>query len=85
MWIRNNELAPRKLCLGAAFHFESALTRGALTAVLWMARLPFDYVIVANREDGLDWAEARLRASDIAFPPRLGVAAGRVRAPNLNE
>jgi len=65
-WIRENEAALRKLCLGAAFHFDSAVTRGALTAILWMARLPFEYVIVSKHHEGLEWAVTRLRDANIA-------------------
>ena len=69
-WIRRNDAALRKLCHGAAFYFDSALTRGALTAVLWMEPLPFNHMIVSSRHEGLKWAEDRLRAANIALPPQ---------------
>lgn len=60
-WIRQNYDSLAKLCVGAAFAFESMTARGTLTAVLWMAKLPFEYTIVKSMLDGQLWVSERLR------------------------
>jgi len=67
-WIKMNEDALRRLCIGAAFCFESALTRGALTAVLWMTKLPFEYTVLGNRQHATEWVHERLRNANMAIP-----------------
>ena len=60
-WIDRNKVALAKLCVGAAFAIDSAAARGVLTAVLWLARLPFEYTIVKSMHDAQIWTADRLR------------------------
>jgi len=67
-WIKMNEAALRKLCIGSAFCFASSLTRGALTAVLWMTKLPFEYTVLGNRQQAMEWVQERLHNANMAIP-----------------
>jgi len=62
-WIQLNSNALAKLCVGAAFAFESTTARGVLTAVLWMAKLPFEYSVVKSVLEGQLWITDRLRSA----------------------
>jgi ABC-type transporter Mla MlaB component len=42
-----------RLCIGAAFVITSKVIRGALTAILWLANLPFPMQIVSTRAEAL--------------------------------
>lgn len=58
--IRDHEAGFARYCLGAAFVIESALIRGALTAILWAQKLPYDHTVVGTRDDALTWLKAKL-------------------------
>ena len=60
-WIRSNNIIIGKLCVGAAFAIDSASARGALTAILWMEKLPFEYIVVKSVHEGQTWVAERLR------------------------
>ncbi|MBZ0120662.1 MAG: hypothetical protein K8H88_26955 [Sandaracinaceae bacterium] len=47
---------------GAAHVIGSALVRGILTAVYWLAPPPFETTIVATRQQAIEWAERKLAA-----------------------
>jgi hypothetical protein len=54
---------------GIAFVFDSALARGALQAVFWVAPPKHDYVIVSTMEEALGWARTRLTAGALSRVP----------------
>jgi hypothetical protein len=58
--IREHEAAFALYCNGAAFVIESALIRGALTAILWAQKLPYEHTVVSTRQDGLAWLATKL-------------------------
>ncbi len=58
--IREHEAGFARYCSGAAFVIESALIRGALTAILWAQKLPYDHTVVRTRQEGLVWLKAKL-------------------------
>lgn len=58
--IRDYEAGFARYCRGAAFVIDAPLIRGALTAILWTQRLPYDHVVVPTRADALAWIEPRL-------------------------
>lgn len=58
--IRDHEAGFARYCRGAAFVIDAPLIRGALTAILWTQRLPYDHVVVPTRADALRWLEGQL-------------------------
>jgi len=65
IWLRKNENSIAKLCVGAAFVIDSAASRGVLTALMWMTKLPYTYVIVKSTYEAQTWITERLRAAGI--------------------
>jgi hypothetical protein len=57
-----------ELCIGSATLARDALSRGALTAVLWLFKPPSPHQVVATPEEGVDWCIAKLQAAGIALP-----------------
>jgi len=58
----------RRLCLGTAFVFDSALMRGILTAVFWLRQPETQTRIFADIDEAVSWAgvlhvDARLRSN----------------------
>jgi hypothetical protein len=58
--IREHFAGFERYCAGAAFVIESALIRGALTAILWAQKLPYEHTVVGTREDALAWLTPRV-------------------------
>jgi hypothetical protein len=57
-----------ELCIGSATLARDALSRGALTAVLWLFKPASPHEVVATPEEGVDWCIAKLRAAGVALP-----------------
>ena len=53
---------------GVTFVFDSALVRGMFTALMWLTRMPTDYVITATLEESFAWARG---IQGDAFPERF--------------
>lgn len=64
-WVRLNEAVVGKLCVGAAFVLDTAASRGALTAILWLTKLPFEYVILKSIHEGQAWVRERLQRTGV--------------------
>ena len=62
-WMKDNFELLAQRGLGTVFIFDNALIRGALTAVLWISRMPTDYTIVASQSEADRWAHERLADS----------------------
>ncbi|HJL18674.1 MAG TPA: hypothetical protein RMH99_23635 [Sandaracinaceae bacterium LLY-WYZ-13_1] len=60
---RRDELARR--CVGGAFVITSPLIRGAMTAILWVAPMPFQHVIVSSAAEAEGWVRGRLQAEGL--------------------
>jgi hypothetical protein len=59
-WIQRNRPALRQLCKGAAFAMPGQIMRGALTAILWIAPLPFETHVTSVLADAERWVRERL-------------------------
>ena len=59
-WMKRHEEMMRGRTAGIAFVIESALVRGGLTAVLWLAPLPCPHVVVKTLDDAIVWCEQKL-------------------------
>ena len=68
-WLKTNRDALREHSCGTAFVIDSAINRFVLSAVFLIQRPPNPYVVVGTLNEGLDWAESRLRSSGIEVPP----------------
>jgi hypothetical protein len=69
-----------KLCVGSAVVVPNTLTRGALTAILWLWNPPLPLTSVATLELGCEWCFDRLDATGLVLPAsRFEVRKGLVR------
>ena len=59
-WMHAHEHTIRRNGRGTAFVIESALVRGALTAILWLQPLATEELVTASMDEALAWAEARI-------------------------
>lgn len=57
-----------RLCVGGGFAISSSLVRGAMTAILWLAPMPFEHVVVSTRGEAERWALERLRRAGLQAP-----------------
>jgi len=57
-----------ELCLGSATLARDALSRGALTAILWLFKPASPHQAVATPEEGVDWCIAKLQDAGVALP-----------------
>lgn len=57
--IRQHELGLARHCRGAAFVIDSAAIRGALTAILWIAPMPMDHVVLDSMGEAREWLRKR--------------------------
>lgn len=48
------------LCKGGAFVVTSSLIQGAMTAVLWLAPLPFPHKVFTDMKEATTWLRSRL-------------------------
>ncbi len=69
-WMRTHEERSARFCVGYAFVIQSALIRGALTAILWLAPMPAAHHVAASVAE----AEAFLRGKLDSAPSRTRVA-----------
>ena len=59
-------------CLvGVAFVMTSALVRGALTAIFWLARLSAPHVVRKTLPEALEWALAVAKTQELPLPAEL--------------
>jgi len=61
-WLREHRDVLRAFSLGTAFVIRSPVVRGVLTAILWVQPLEAPHVVVATRDEGLDWCRSRIAA-----------------------
>lgn len=65
-WMVAHQSSMTRWGVGTAFVFSSAVMRGALTAVLWLAPIPNGHFVTSTIEEALSWGEARLREARLA-------------------
>lgn len=58
----------KKLCVASATVVQSALARGALTAIMWVWKPAAPHRAVAHAAEGIDWCLERLAAESIPMP-----------------
>lgn len=78
-WLKQNRASIEKLSIGAVLVVESALMRGAMTAIGWVSQSPLDMTYVKNWEQATDAALGLLEKSYLptaGLRPRL-LEAGR--------
>lgn len=68
-WLKQNQSVIERLGAGTAFVLESAIMRGALTAVFWISPVPNGHVVTASVEEALAWARARLHDAPSTTAP----------------
>lgn len=82
-WLRRKDVQQysRTLCVGAASVLESALSRGALTALMWLWTPPMPLRPCATVDEGLDYCLGRLEAEGVP----LRRSAAEVRRDTLDR
>jgi hypothetical protein len=66
-WLRAHNEELRLCCVGTAFVFQSTLIRGAVTAVLWLQSLPYEYTLVATRYEAQAWCIKQLALAGVSL------------------
>lgn len=77
-WMKANEFDCRRYCAGFGFVLDSALVRGALTAILWLAPLPAEHIVCATVDEADKWLCQRLLDVGVIVPPLTGASKTRV-------
>ncbi len=70
-WMREHDALLKSVLAGAAFVMPSALVRGALTAIFWVAPLEAPHSVHARTEQALEWAIERARWAELPMDERL--------------
>ncbi|HEX3771641.1 MAG TPA: hypothetical protein VHV30_12275 [Polyangiaceae bacterium] len=70
-WLKQHRDVIERFSCGSAFVIKSAIVRGGLTAILWIAPIPGAHTVVATVAEAEAWALARLRDAGVTFgaPP----------------
>jgi hypothetical protein len=63
-WLHTHQREIRRACVGIDFAFPSRLSRGALTAVFWIAKPPVPYAMHATNRAALEGAISRVNLTD---------------------
>ena len=58
----------REMNLGMAFAMSSAMTRGVLTAILWLSPLPCPHAVRSDVAQAIEWAQGQLREGGVDAP-----------------
>lgn len=61
-WTRSNVERIRLYNRGVAYVADSAITRGSLTALFWLAKPVYQYVVLSTVEEAREWCTKRLQA-----------------------
>lgn len=67
-WQRQHREALALYSLGTSFAIDSAVIRGALTAILWVQPLPHPHFVATSLADAERWAVAQLLAAGLPAP-----------------
>jgi hypothetical protein len=67
-WLEANSMMIRTLNVATAFVVPSAVSRGVLTAILWIQPLPCPYALFETTPEALRWCGEKLSQAGIALP-----------------
>lgn len=70
-WMTANDEVLTAVLAGAAFVMPSALVRGALTAIFWVAPLKSPHSVHARLDQALEWAVERAKRAELPMSERL--------------
>lgn len=59
-FLNQNAVDLRLLCKGGAFVLTSSLMQGAMTAILWLAPLPFPHKTFTEMAEARAWLQSRI-------------------------
>jgi hypothetical protein len=68
-WLVTNKPNMERLCVGVALVFDSALVRGAMTALHWVAPAPMPMFYPATFEQAAQWCLGQLEQAGEAMGP----------------
>jgi hypothetical protein len=68
-WLKQHRDVIERFSCGSAFVIKSALVRGGLTAILWLAPIPGAHTVVGTVAEAEAWALGRLRDAGVALSP----------------
>jgi hypothetical protein len=71
--------------IGTATIFESALTRGIMTAIHWVSPPPHPFATVASVEEGLDYLNSCLMKAGLPVPSGMRVARVELAVRRLQQ
>jgi hypothetical protein len=74
-WLKQHRDVIGRFSCGSAFVIESAIVRGGLTAILWLAPIPGAHTVVATVAEAEAWALARLREAGVVVGRGPGTSA----------
>ena len=69
-WMKEYAPSLRANNAGIAFVIESAVVRGALTAILWLSPMPTSHNVVATVAQAEEWLAQLLANEGLSFPRR---------------
>ncbi len=58
-----------RLCKGAVQVAQSALVRGAITAIQWVTPPPYPHAVVASWPEAIAWIGTQAAAAGLSLPP----------------
>ena len=67
-WLAEHRELLERDSLGTGFVITSALIRGVLTAILWMAPVPGGHRVFSSYDEAESWALEQLRAAGLTAP-----------------
>jgi hypothetical protein len=67
-WLKSHRAMIAAYSCGSVFVIASAVIRGGLTAILWIAPIPGNHTVVATLAEAEMWAIGRLRAEGVPLP-----------------
>lgn len=84
-WMQREKETIRAVQIGTCFVTDSILARGALTAVLWLARLPTPHSVAACLPDAITHATKACRRSGLTVSPDLEAEGAALVASELQR
>jgi len=69
-WLKEHHQGLRLGLVGMGFVIQSALVRGAMTAVMWLQNLPYPYSVCATLDQAERFCAGQLAQHNYVIPPR---------------
>lgn len=70
-WLKEHNAGLRIACVGMAFVIQSALVRGAMTAVMWLQGMPYPHAVFGTLDQAEAYCVERLAQHGQTVPPRV--------------